>query len=640
MSTTTTTTIQHPPRKLDVSSSAFEDDSDDSDLEDGLAIRRRSDGRAARSSSGGTSGRRFEEMEIANWCTVCEKLIVPPGSVVADEEGLVFGRTSTIKARRRKDVGEDLDMPLIVNGQVKPVVPRKMKRNLSGGASTGLKRVNPTSRLSSTRNLAALIAAAAATPVPQPTYNIELYCSEACAAKDRADTESQIVGLASLYDGMRVNTTRRDSSYSDVQPPSPLFIGSSDSESTGATSVTSEGVDKTAPIADEFDYFRMQTEGVNNGLIERQRRRSNQSGRAIVRPPTLAPHAHAAAAASSDSLYSMWSSSGTFSEDGGYPVSRSSSHGAGAFLKPMTPLKSTFALAASPSRPSMANRSLSHGRDTAPPRASTDNSLHRMYSSPPGVTAGEFGSAPAPASNNLYSYALAFHRTPSSRDVASVGGAACSRRRDSSEESRSWNGDWDHVIPPGLDISSAGGRLAGSLGLATRAEDAKTPTQSLVQDLLTRRAPAMDRSRSRSSGTSSTDCGPVLEEAEPTSIRRKSPYNHVRLDSPTRAITIGEEVFSQASSPPCVLYSQSLPRQRMRRASRAAAEAASEMTQSLIATPPLAKPAPPNVWSWNSLEKSGAKVYGLPVKATGVVSADGKAAGDGVAAGRLFYFQN
>jgi hypothetical protein len=47
----------------------------------------------------------------------------------------------------------------------------------------------------------------------------------------------------------------------------------------------------------------------------------------------------------------------------------------------------------------------------------------------------------------------------------------------------------------------------------------------------------------------------------------------------------------------------------------------------------------PNVWSWNSLEKSGRKVYDLPAKATGTDGA-GQAVKDGIAAGRLFYFQN
>jgi len=278
-----------------------------------------------------------------------------------------------------------------------------------------------------------------------------------------------------------------------------------------------------------------------------------------------------------------------------------------------------------------------------------------MYSTPhPHMTASEFGSAPAAASNSLHSYAQAFHRTPSSRDVTSIGGSGAgtrfgagsssSRRRDSSVESRSWKVDWDHVIPirnrSGVEISAERGRMTGSLSLTTRADDARTPTQSLVQDVLSRHgAPAMDRSRSRTSATSS-DCEPVLEEeAEPVTIRRKSPCSQLRLDSPTMAITIGDKVFSQASSPPSVLFCQSLPRQRTRTSSRATAETVSNVAHSLVVETPIAKP-PPNAWSWNSLEKSGAKVYGLPVKATGTVNADGEAVKDGIAAGRLFYFQN
>lgn len=148
------------------SSSAFDsDESDYDDAEDSLAIKRRGgktslagpaagpsrsgSGSAGESSTSRKPSRRYEEMEVPNWCSVCDRLIVPQGEAVVPagivggkhsplvgaiddemaQDALVFGRQATIKQKKRREVADEVDpgMPVVPAGPVKPVFSRKMK---------------------------------------------------------------------------------------------------------------------------------------------------------------------------------------------------------------------------------------------------------------------------------------------------------------------------------------------------------------------------------------------------------------------------------------------------------------------------------------------------------------------------------
>ncbi len=719
LSTAATAMDKAAARQAINSSSAFDsDESDYDDAEDSLAIKRRG-GKAASAVAGpsrsgsGSAGeastlrkvsRRYEEMEVPNWCSVCDRLIAPqpesaiPAGIVggqcspqiagaADDDALMFGRQVTIKQRKRREgTDNDVDpgMPVVAAGPVKPVFSRKMKvgrvrcrargcgsnakppqRTGSNGVparqSTALKRTSTSHRLHSSRNLvAAALAAAEAPPAPVPAYNTELYCSEACAKQDEALVAQQISGLQSLYleseeeerqRRMSSLAARRYSEWSEVSstghvlPPSPLFIGGSDTDSTSATSLTaSERQDKmglargvTSPLdlEDDFDYFRMQTEGVEHGLMERSRRRSLQSARSSsggqsgmhrmqrtvshTGPGALAPVPARTILSSSDSLSSMWSEGR--SDDGWR---------AGASLKPMTPLKSTFGLPPSEAmRPTLSGgRSLSHGKTAgATPMASGRQPATALPSA-------EFGSAPAAA--HLYqSYPLALPRTGSSRDVTLMRAHAVRshshqplpevKRHDSDALSTSWKMHWDQVVSSRV---RSGVSINGEQKLspvAGRADEATTPTQSLVQVMTSRSSVSLERTASRDSASTTTSRSSevILEEDEraitspmPTLRRRVSPQRvALPRDSPTVAITIGDDVYSTAS-PPSIAFCHSLPRRMSRRASLLANEA-------VVAAPADAKP------SWQQEAALSGKLYELPIRASAIAET-----------GRLFTFHH
>lgn len=389
-----------------------------------------------------------EDGEIETWCTVCDRLItLPPANFP----------TVPIET-----------VPL-ANGKIK-----KPKSAL----------VNPPLK----RSQAAALAKLAKLPVPpsrpkpvEPTrphllqrictatksFNNQLYCSAECAEIDQKQSDVQIEHLERYMATCGCSGDVNEVLVSPVAFDEPT--AAVQSKYTATTSAINHGDDIN------FGYFEMAINGVENSLLERDRRRSmnNQnasSGRSngqgmswttsvgmkrknsrgcAVPSPFETITSTAPGAASTDSLSSMWSSCDgrTFSDDsgsgitrhgaslgfgyGGYDLglpstSESSSSGSstsrrrGSQTSPWNHSMALFTPLVPPAQAKPAVSSSPSGRRTS---SINTRSLSTGFAnvlptidSEPISPQQDFGSAPA-GTASLMQYAAAFHRTSSSTNL-------------------------------------------------------------------------------------------------------------------------------------------------------------------------------------------------------------------------------
>ena len=519
--------------------------------------------------------------------------------------------------------------------------------------------------------------------------------------------------------------------------PSPLWAGTESSASasegedvvklneptikvkvTAGAEVEPKIVSQTS--SEEFDfsgYFDMAVRGVDYGLLERERRRSSHSQKAtpsILTGMMMKRNSGSGSAgygygynqtvSSSDSLSSMWSSSDgkTFSEDSN--ASMYAGYGLhGRPLRGFTPLTKPGSGAQSPAgplspnsrRPSMVSaRSLSFSRQAgvAVNGNSSSGRLHSGNTPAMSRRSSNHNGEPesAPASTLFQSYAAAFHRTPSSIELArplpispparphrALGGS----RRASCTEEEAFQDALRMEKRASTSAETMRGRhsfapISLTLGDYLNADKqeslATTPTQRLAGESrvqATRDASpghAIRRSISRDSKTELEF--PIFEEEEdePSSCKRVRPASvasskssvksslprnssFIFRDTPSTAITIGDQILPQGSLPskPRFCRSPSSPQAASRQIASSFDEkmgtigrskrANSQIQMDIQATAPLASgpvdrqrkfSESTRSFSWADLEKQGkVTTYALPPAAL--------AKGD---AKKLFYF--
>ncbi|KAJ9093407.1 hypothetical protein QFC21_006437 [Naganishia friedmannii] len=261
-----------------------------------------------------TSHPSHEDVEIETWCTVCDRLILLPPAVdlLSDELESVSGRVN-VKAKKTKTA----------------IVHPPLKRSQAAALAKLAKLPVPPSRpkpVEPTRPhlLQRRSCSAAAKP-----FNAQLYCSPECAEVDQKQSSVQVQDMENYMAACGCPGDLNEVLVSPVN--------------LDELAITSE---PKLPSAEgdhiNFGYFEMAINGVENSLLERDRRRSLHSrttssgqvptvsscwttGAGMKRKnsrgyPMLSPFEHVTApnltVASTESLSSMWSSCDgrTFSE--------------------------------------------------------------------------------------------------------------------------------------------------------------------------------------------------------------------------------------------------------------------------------------------------------------------------------------
>lgn len=381
------------------------------------------------------------------------------------------------------------------------------KTSATGGKTGNLKRNHTSTRLQQLAAAAAQAQGISGLPRPVPIepprpastsapetidYNIQLYCSSACARADErraSELEEQMNALwlqqtagstssasrvaAAGRPGMRRLSSGATSVNSYIEPPSPLWLntrglahasGSSDGGSSSNDVLASPHADDAAQRNDALtfvgDYFDMAQTGVERGLIARERRRSQaggasktgRSGSSSMTGPIMQRLGsnqsnssfttntgygyRANPISSSDSLSSMWSSSAsegrTFSDEPATTSSSSSGQPSRPVMRGLTPLTTHNS---NPTSPVMISRGSFSGSRSSVAAAALSAPLRRDSMPLAAPVVGSGGSATAAP---LFSdYAASFHRVAASSDLhpsPRLQALADKPRRDSSVE--------------------------------------------------------------------------------------------------------------------------------------------------------------------------------------------------------------
>lgn len=614
------------------------------------------------------------------------------------------------------------------------------------------------SRLSPTSPLTENPSSPSSSSPQLPQYNQNLYCSAVCSDVDGRRSSKQAEELEVELKGLWAG----EFGYEN-EMVSPGWVGTPDgtksatpgeeTQKPSPTSINSKAA-VSEPFNEDFGYFDMARYGVQHGLMERERRRSlhaqsngmnstpvlpiinNSASNSIAmqRGGSTQSGYSQGAISSSDSLSSMWSSSDgrTFSEDSseyrwssnyGSSINNSnnnatnnSGRGNGGF-RGMTPMVSynnnkpnrsdstsserPAQLGSAMQRPVLAgHRSLSHG---IPRMTSSKQQSGMMASHGSTINLNGNGSEPgsAPTSSSLlHSYAMAFHRTPSSADLQRVGVPSPvlpptiedetidplaaihntkSRRRDSSTETSLGQRRNSRAAFSPVSYASLGSSFTADAMARNRSSDeASTPTQSLVGPASAIRSRvARERQSSIGSRRSSEEdsAAVIAEEGQGMATIRKPRTKqgsqvftqNFWKDSPTMAITIGDEIISRQNSPlatPPPAFGRSFTGQPMDRSQRRPSSSYYSSSlrsdtssthlvnklshtslrnttgQRASAVPSLGD-EPTRAWSWDSVQKAGGKMYALPTNAVAEGELEGeKSKQVGGTAGRLFYFHH
>lgn len=467
-----------------------------------------------------------DEEEIDAYCSFCDRQIIAPRPVMSGPE-------------KKVTVTDANGVPQFI-APIPARLPGKKASKAAAGGKSHLKRNHTSTRL---QQLAAAAASAvqqnglprpvpiepprpASTSAPDDTrdYNVQLYCSSACARADERranELEEQMNALwlqqtsslsssrgAAAAAGGRPGVRRLSSGATSVtsyaEPPSPLWLntrglahasGSSDGGSSSNDVLASPHADDASAAAAQMrndalgDYFDMAQTGVERGLIARERRRSQAGGKA---PPGRSSSGsigggplmqrlgsnqstssitntgygyRANPISSSDSLSSMWSSSAsegrTFSDDPATTTGGQPSRP--VIMRGLTPLT---AHTSNPTSPVLISRGSFSGARSSAGTAPFSAPLRRD-SMPVSSSNGSANAA------SLFSdYASNFHRVAASSDLhpsPRLQAVADKPRRDSSVETYATRrAEFDDVatsLPrPRAGSSSAEPRIARGRG--------------------------------------------------------------------------------------------------------------------------------------------------------------------------------
>ncbi|KAJ9111094.1 hypothetical protein QFC19_001293 [Naganishia cerealis] len=391
-----------------------------------------------------------EEVEIETWCTVCDRLIIlPPVDLLSSEMETVSGRVNA-KSKKAK--------PAVVNPP--------LKRSQAAALAKLAKLPVPPSRPRPVEPTRPHLLQRQSSTCPTKPFNAQLYCSPECAEVDQKQSSVQVQDMEKYMAACGCPGDLNEVLVSPVD--------------LDELAVTSESKFPSAEGDNiNFGYFEMAIHGVQNSLLERDRRRSlhsqstptgqlptmgscwttgasmkrkNSRGYQIPSPfETIAAPDHTVA--STDSLSSMWSSCDgrTYSEGsancgvntkyaspfgvgyGGYdlglPVTSdesssgsSSSRRRGSQTSPWSNYLAYFTplVQATSGKTHVATTPSARRPSGTSTRSSSSQGISGYSSMLPPPVAQEpqqdFGSAPA-GTASLMQYAAAFHRTSSSTQL-------------------------------------------------------------------------------------------------------------------------------------------------------------------------------------------------------------------------------
>ncbi|KAJ9123592.1 hypothetical protein QFC24_003808 [Naganishia onofrii] len=399
-----------------------------------------------------TSHSSDEEVEIETWCTVCDRLILLPPAVdlPSNEVDSVSARVN-VKTKKTKTA----------------IVHPPLKRSQAAALAKLAKLPVPPSRPTPVEPTRPHLLQRRSCSAGTKPFNGQLYCSPECAEVDQKQSSVQIQDMEKYMAACGCPGDLNEILVSPVEFNEPVITSESKLSAVEGDNIN-------------FGYFEMAINGVENSLLERDRRRSLHSrttstgqvptasscwmtGAGMKRKnsrgyPMLSPFENVTApdptVASTDSLSSMWSSCDgrTYSEgstsggahsklagspgvgNGGYDLgmpatsdaSSSGSSGSrrrGSQTSPWSNYMAHFTPLVQPAagRTHMSSPSTSRRPSSNSTRSASSLGINGHPTNLPLPLAQEqhldFGSAPA-GTASLMQYAAAFHRTSSSTQLS------------------------------------------------------------------------------------------------------------------------------------------------------------------------------------------------------------------------------